>query len=69
MNSRETRNAPPPWGDTVRLQTVTSRNRYGVTLSTDLYVPKQGNGRMAALAGSGPGEQIRSQAFDRYAHS
>ena len=33
---------------------VTFRNRYGITLAADMYIPKNAKGKLAAIAVSGP---------------
>jgi len=38
----------------VHHQKVTFTNRYGISLAADLYLPKNTNGKRAALAISGP---------------
>ena len=41
---------------------VTFRNRYGITLAADMYTPKNINGKMAAIAISGPFGAVKEQA-------
>jgi fermentation-respiration switch protein FrsA (DUF1100 family) len=49
---------------------VTFKNRYGITLSGDLYLPKQRNGaRLPALAVSGPFGAVKEQASGLYAQA
>lgn len=48
---------------------VTFRNRYGITLAADLYVPKNTNGKMAAIAVSGPFGAVKEQASGLYAQT
>ena len=43
-----------PKSDKVNHSKVTFRNRYGITLAADMYRPKNVNGKMAAIAVSGP---------------
>jgi len=51
-------------------QKVTFKNRYGITLAADLYLPKnRGGGRMAALAISGPFGAVKEQASGLYAQT
>ena len=48
--------------DKVTRQAVTFKNRYGITLAADLYLPKnQANGPLAALAISGPFGAVKEQ--------
>jgi uncharacterized protein len=49
---------------------VTFKNRYGITLAGDLYVPKNGGGeRLAALAVSGPFGAVKEQSSGLYAQT
>ena len=45
---------------------VTFRNRYGITLAADMYTPKNINGKMAAIAISGPFGAVKEQASGLY---
>ncbi|HOO61585.1 MAG TPA: alpha/beta hydrolase, partial [Bacillota bacterium] len=40
--------------DKVTHKKITFHNRYGITLVADMYTPKNANGKMPALAVSGP---------------
>lgn len=46
---------------------MTFHNRYGITLAADLYMPKNRNGKMAALAVAGPFGAVKEQASGLYA--
>ncbi len=49
---------------------VTFKNRYGITLAADLYLPKnRGNQRLAALAIGGPFGAVKEQASGLYAQA
>ena len=48
---------------------VTFRNRYGITLAADMYTPKNINGKMAAIAVSGPFGAVKEQASGLYAQT
>lgn len=48
---------------------VTFKNRYGITLSADLYQPKSRNGKLAAIAVSGPFGAVKEQASGLYAQT
>ena len=48
---------------------VTFRNRYGITLAGDLYIPKNAAGKLAAIAESGPFGAVKEQASGRYAQT
>lgn len=55
--------------DKVTRQKVTFKNRYGITLSGDLYLPKnRGNEKLAALAISGPFGAVKQQSSGLYAN-
>lgn len=43
-----------PRSDKVNHSKVTFRNRYGITLAADMYIPKNAKGRLPAIAVSGP---------------
>jgi fermentation-respiration switch protein FrsA (DUF1100 family) len=59
-----------PKSDKVDHQKVTFKNRYGITLAADLYLPKnRGGGRLAALAVSGPFGAVKEQVSGLYAQS
>ena len=53
--------------DKVNHSKVTFHNRYGITLAADLYVPKNANGKMAAIAVSGPFGAVKEQCSGLYA--
>ncbi len=54
--------------DSVTHQKVTFKNRYGLTLAADLYIPKTYKGKkLAALAISGPFGAVKEQASGLYA--
>lgn len=49
---------------------VTFKNRYGITLAADLYVPKdRGNKRLPALAITGPFGAVKEQSSGLYAQT
>jgi len=55
--------------DKVRRQKVTFKNRYGITLTGDLYLPKDSaNKTLAALAISGPFGAVKEQSSGLYAN-
>lgn len=55
--------------DKVSRQKVSFKNRYGITLSGDLYLPKNvGNEKLAALAISGPFGAVKEQSSGLYAN-
>lgn len=55
--------------DKVTRQKVTFKNRYGITLSGDLYLPKNtGTKKLAALVISGPFGAVKEQSSGLYAN-
>ncbi|VTR29453.1 alpha/beta hydrolase [Sphingobacterium thalpophilum] len=55
--------------DNVSRQKVTFKNRYGITLTGDLYTPKNTDSKMlSALAVSGPYGAVKEQASGLYAN-
>ena len=55
--------------DKVTRQKVSFKNRYGITLSGDLYLPKNaGNEKLSALAISGPFGAVKQQSSGLYAN-
>ncbi|WP_128544541.1 alpha/beta hydrolase [Larkinella soli] len=59
-----------PLSDKVTRQEVTYKNRYGITISADLYLPKdRGSEPLAALAVSGPFGAVKQQASGLYAQA
>src|SRR5918994_5991896 len=59
-----------PKSDNVDHQKVTFKNRYGITLAADLYLPKnRGGERLRALAVSGPFGAVKEQVSGLYAQT
>ncbi|WP_316873943.1 alpha/beta hydrolase [Ralstonia edaphi] len=59
-----------PKSDKVDHQKVTFKNRYGITLAADVYLPKnRGNQRLAAIVVSGPFGAVKEQASGLYAQT
>ena len=55
--------------DKVTRETVSFKNRYGITLSGDLYLPKKsGNEKLSAIAVSGPFGAVKQQSSGLYAN-
>lgn len=55
--------------DNVTRKTVTFKNRYGITLSGDLYLPKNaGNEKLSALVIGGPFGAVKQQSSGLYAN-
>lgn len=51
-----------PMRDMVTRTKVQFRNRYGITLAGDLYLPKTYEGKLAAVAVAGPFGSVKEQA-------
>ncbi len=59
-----------PKSDKVDHQKVSFKNRYGITLSGDLYLPKErGSDRLAALVVGGPFGAVKEQSSGLYAQT
>ncbi len=58
-----------PQSDKVNHRKVTFRNRYGITLAADLYEPRNAEGKLAAIAVSGPFGAVKEQAAGLYAQT
>ena len=58
-----------PQSDKVNHSKITFRNRYGITLAADLYVPKNRTKPMPAIAVSGPFGAVKEQTSGLYAQT
>lgn len=58
-----------PKSDKVNHSKVTFHNRYGITLVADMYVPKNAEGKLPAIAISGPFGAVKEQASGLYAQT
>lgn len=58
-----------PKSDKVEHRKVTFRNRYGITLAADLYTPKGAEGKLPAIAVSGPFGAVKEQCSGLYAQT
>lgn len=56
-----------PKSDKVNHRKVTFHNRYGITLVADMYEPKEVQGKLAAIAISGPFGAVKEQASGLHA--
>ena len=56
-----------PKSDKVNHKKVTFTNRFGITLAADLYEPKNYEGKLAAIAISGPFGAVKEQSSGLYA--
>lgn len=64
----ETLNMTQEWdkvfqqSEKVNHRKITFHNRYGITLAADLYEPKKAEGKLPAVAVSGPFGAVKEQA-------
>lgn len=58
-----------PKSEKVNHSKVTFHNRYGITLVADMYVPKNADGKLSALAVSGPFGAVKEQSSGLYAQT
>ncbi len=58
-----------PQSNRVNHSKVTFKNRYGITLAADLYVPEDAAGKWPAIAVSGPFGAVKEQASGLYAQT
>ena len=58
-----------PKSDKVDQSKVTFVNRYGITLAADMYVPKNAEGKLPAIAVSGPFGAVKEQCSGLYAQT
>ena len=58
-----------PKSEKVNHSKVTFVNRYGITLAADLYVPKDADGKLPAIAVSGPFGAVKEQSSGLYAQT
>ena len=56
-----------PLSDKVNHRKVTFETQYGLTLAADLYTPKDAEGKLAAIAVSGPFGAVKEQSSGLYA--
>ncbi len=56
-----------PLSDKVNHRKVTFETQYGLTLAADLYTPKEAQGKLAAIAVSGPFGAVKEQSSGLYA--
>lgn len=58
-----------PKSEKVNHRKITFHNRYGITLAADLYEPKDVQGKLPAVAVSGPFGAVKEQASGLYAQT
>lgn len=56
-----------PKSDKVNHKKVTFHNRYGIELAADMYTPQNADGKLAAIAVSGPFGAVKEQSSGLYA--
>src|SRR5687767_7431738 len=70
MNTAQKEYYTFPLSDKVTRQKVSFKNRYGISLSADLYLPKnRGSESLAAIAISGPFGAVKEQSSGLYAQN
>ncbi|MBR0233543.1 MAG: alpha/beta hydrolase [Synergistaceae bacterium] len=55
--------------DKVEIKRVSFKNRYGITLVGDLYIPRNASGKLPAIAVSGPFGAVKEQSSGLYAQT
>lgn len=55
--------------DKVSHKKITFVNRYGITLAADMYIPKNAEGKLPAIAVSGPFGAVKEQSSGQYAQT
>ena len=58
-----------PKSEMVDHKKITFRNRYGITLAADMYIPKNAEGKLPAIAVSGPFGAVKEQCSGLYAQT
>lgn len=58
-----------PKSEKVNHEKVTFHNRFGITLVGDMYIPKDAQGKLPAIAVSGPFGAVKEQASGLYAQT
>lgn len=69
LNLRQQWDKVFPQSDKVNHSKITFRNRYGITLAADMYIPKDASGKLAAIAVSGPFGAVKEQSSGLYAQT
>ncbi|RZJ29370.1 MAG: alpha/beta hydrolase [Flavobacterium sp.] len=69
MNNTDPNHYTFKLSDKVTRQKVSFKNRYGITLSADFYLPKNSEKPLAALAISGPFGAVKEQSSGLYAQT
>ena len=58
-----------PQSNQITHRKVSFKNRYGITLVGDLYIPKNASGKLSAIAVSGPFGAVKEQSSGLYAQT
>ena len=58
-----------PESEKVNHEKVTFKTQYGLTLAADLYIPKNAEGKLPAIAVSGPFGAVKEQCSGLYAQT
>ena len=58
-----------PKSEKVKHEKVTFKTQYGLTLAADLYIPKNAEGKLPAIAVSGPFGAVKEQCSGLYAQT
>lgn len=58
-----------PKSEKVNHRKITFANRYGITLAADMYIPKKAEGKLPAIAVSGPFGAVKEQCSGLYAQT
>lgn len=58
-----------PQSDKINHSKVTFKNRYGITLAADIYIPKNSKEKLPAIAVSGPFGAVKEQVSGLYAQT
>ena len=58
-----------PKSEKVDHKKITFVNRYGITLAADMYTPKNAEGKLPAIAVSGPFGAVKEQCAGLYAQT
>lgn len=58
-----------PKSDKVTHSKITFHSRYGITLTADMYVPKNASGKLPAIAVAGPFGAVKEQSSGLYAQT
>ena len=58
-----------PKSDKVKIEKASFRNRYGISLAADVYIPQNASGKLPAVAVCGPFGAVKEQASGLYAQT